>query len=76
MIHQVDFEEAKTHLRDLIEAAIKGEQVFIKKDDLFGVQLVPQKLPRFERQFGSAKGLIEMADDFDAPLDDFREYTG
>lgn len=25
-------------------------------------------------QFGSAKGMITMADDFDAPLEDFREY--
>ena len=25
-------------------------------------------------QFGSAKGKIKMADDFDAPLDDFKEY--
>jgi hypothetical protein len=24
--------------------------------------------------FGSAKGMIRMADDFDAPIDDFREY--
>jgi hypothetical protein len=26
------------------------------------------------RRFGSAKGLIEMAEDFDEPLEDFREY--
>lgn len=25
-------------------------------------------------QFGSAKGKIKMAPDFDAPLDDFKEY--
>ena len=25
-------------------------------------------------KFGSAKGLIEMKPDFDAPLDDFKEY--
>jgi predicted DNA-binding antitoxin AbrB/MazE fold protein len=27
------------------------------------------------RTFGSAKGLISIADDFDEPLEDFREYT-
>jgi hypothetical protein len=27
-----------------------------------------------ERKFGCAKGLIVMHDDFDAPLDDFKEY--
>lgn len=29
-----------------------------------------------KRRFGSMKGLVEyIADDFDAPLDDFKEYT-
>lgn len=27
-----------------------------------------------ERKFGCAKGLITMHDDFDAPLEDFKEY--
>ena len=26
------------------------------------------------RQFGSAKGMVKIADDFDEPLADFREY--
>lgn len=31
--------------------------------------------PAKERQFGTMKGLvIYMADDFDAPLDDFKDY--
>lgn len=27
-----------------------------------------------EREFGFAKGKIELSDDFDAPLDEFNEY--
>ena len=27
-----------------------------------------------ERKFGCAKGLIELAPDFDEPLDDFKDY--
>ena len=27
-----------------------------------------------EREFGCAKGQFRMADDFDAPLDDFKDY--
>ncbi len=27
-----------------------------------------------QRTFGSAKGLIKIAEDFDEPLEDFREY--
>ena len=35
----------------------------------------PDKPPKKARQFGSMKGLvIHMADDFDAPLDDFKDY--
>jgi uncharacterized protein (DUF433 family) len=29
---------------------------------------------RKPRQFGSARGQIRMSDDFDAPLDDFKDY--
>ncbi|HEX3532414.1 MAG TPA: DUF2281 domain-containing protein [Thermoanaerobaculia bacterium] len=28
-----------------------------------------------QRRFGSAKGLITIAEDFDAPLEDFKELT-
>jgi len=38
-------------------------------------QLRAYKKPPAKRQFGCMKGLvISMADDFDAPLDDFKEY--
>jgi antitoxin (DNA-binding transcriptional repressor) of toxin-antitoxin stability system len=73
-MYKVKLDEAKIRLLDLIEAAIKGEDVFILKDNQQTVQLVPVELPKRRPQFGSAKGLIEMADDFDAPLADFKEY--
>ncbi|MBV9468464.1 MAG: DUF2281 domain-containing protein [Abitibacteriaceae bacterium] len=70
----VTLDEAKTHLLDLIEAATAGEEVFIQKNEDVAVQLVPRTVKRRKRQFGSAKGLIAMAPDFDAPLEDFKEY--
>lgn len=39
------------------------------------VELTSSQRPTRRRQFGSAKGLITTADDFDAPLPDFAEYT-
>lgn len=33
-------------------------------------EATPKKIPKF----GCAKGTFKMADDFDAPLDDFRDY--
>jgi antitoxin (DNA-binding transcriptional repressor) of toxin-antitoxin stability system len=73
-MYQVTFDEAKGKLLALINAAIEGEQVLIFVDDQEVVQLVPVAPPERHPQFGSAKGLIKMANDFDAPLDDFAEY--
>ena len=73
-MQQVTLEEAVTHLSDLIEAAMRGEDVFITKDEQHSVQLVPRMSKKRTRHFGSAKGLIVMAEDFDAELPDFREY--
>lgn len=33
-----------------------------------------QQPPLQKRQFGAGKGLVIMADDFDEPLEDFKEY--
>jgi antitoxin (DNA-binding transcriptional repressor) of toxin-antitoxin stability system len=71
---QVGLDEAQKRLLDLIEAAMKGETVFIFKGKQEIVQLVPIKPLKRNPQFGSAKGLIEMTADFDAPLQDFEEY--
>lgn len=73
-MQQVSVDEAKTRLTDLIDAALKGESVSITIDDQQAVQLVPVPCQRRGGQFGSAKGQIWMSDDFDAPLEDFKEY--
>ena len=74
-MYQIKFDKAQTRLLDLIEAAIRGEDVFILKDDQQMVQLVPVEPSKRRPQFGSAKGLVVMADDFDAPLEDFNDYV-
>ena len=73
---QVSVEEAKLSLPDLIAKAINGETIFITQDGQQPVQLVPVPIQDIKRprQPGSAKGLIWMSDDFDAPLEDFKEY--
>ncbi|HVI46818.1 MAG TPA: DUF2281 domain-containing protein [Chitinophaga sp.] len=40
----------------------------------FLVQKSSVKKKKIIPQFGSAKGKIKMSPDFDAPLDDFKEY--
>jgi antitoxin (DNA-binding transcriptional repressor) of toxin-antitoxin stability system len=73
-MYQVTFNEAQGRLLALINAAMRGEQVLIFKDAQEVVQLVPVAPPKRQAQFGSAKGMITIAEDFDAPLEDFAEY--
>lgn len=58
-----------------IEQTILGEElVFIKDGQKYSVQLTVQKdnAPKVP-VFGCAKGQIKMADDFDEPLECFKE---
>ena len=75
---QVDLKEAQEHLLELVKRAAGGEEVVISEANKPLAKLisaVPSSSPSTrQRQFGSAKGLIEMADDFDEPLEDFKEY--
>lgn len=70
---KVSLEEATNRLRDLVDAVLRGESVVIVKDYQKAVRLVPA-ISGGRRRFGSAKGLIIMAKDFDAPLSDFDAY--
>ena len=50
---------------------MRGDEVVIVAENGSIARLVPATRPRF----GSAKGLITMSDDFDAPLADFADYV-
>jgi prevent-host-death family protein len=73
-MHEVDLKEAQIHLSDLIDEAIMGEEVVISKGERSVVRLVPVSGNGGHPIFGSAKGLVEVSEDFDAPLDDFQPY--
>ena len=73
-MQQVNIEQAKANLNILIKAALNGEEVVISQDEKSAVKLVPTSTVKPRPQFGSAKGKIRIADDFDAPLEDFAEY--
>ena len=73
-MYQIDLNEAKRHFVDLIDVALGGEEVVITQDDQPVLKLVRVVAPKARRKAGSAKGLITMASDFDAPLEDFRAY--
>lgn len=70
----VNVHEAKTHLSRLIEEALAGEEIVIARGNEPVVRLVLVESARPQRTLGWGKGQIQMAEDFDAPLDDFAEY--
>ncbi|MGD0949231.1 MAG: type II toxin-antitoxin system prevent-host-death family antitoxin [Candidatus Binatia bacterium] len=73
-MHAIDLNKAKAQLPELVESALGGEEVVLTRDDRPVVKLVPVAASKARPLFGSAKGLITIADDFDAPLEDFDEY--
>lgn len=70
---QVPLNEAAASLNDLVEAAINGEEVILLNGDRPVIKLTPIKSTKPNRQPGSAKGLIWISEDFDEPLEEFRE---
>ena len=73
-MYQIDLNEAKRHLADFIDIALGGEEIIITQDEKPVLTLMRVAAPKARRKAGSAKGLITMASDFDAPLEDFRAY--
>lgn len=74
-MYEVSVENTKSvQLNDLIDSVVKGEEVIFTQDDQPVAKLIAVKTKKPRPQFGSAKGLFVMADDFDAPLEDFDEY--
>ena len=70
----VNIHEAKTHLSRLIQESIDGEEIIIARGNKPIVRLVLVESARGEHTTGWAKGRVKMADDFDAPLEDFADY--
>jgi prevent-host-death family protein len=73
-MQSVDVTQVQTHLFNLLEQAASGEDVVITKDNQPFVKFVPVIQSQPYPKFGSAKGLIEIADDFDEPLEELRRY--
>jgi prevent-host-death family protein len=66
--------QAKTHLSRLLREVQAGEEVVIARGDTPLARLVPVVAAPLQRRFGTARGLVSIADDFDQPLADFDEY--
>ena len=73
--HAVELAQAEGRLASLIQEVGIGAEVVITRNGQPIARIVaattesgPDRVP------GSAKGLFTVPDDFDAPIEDFREY--
>ncbi len=71
---RIELNDAKSQLGTLIDVALGGEEVLITQDHEPVLKLVRVTKLIGCRKAGSAKGLIKLASDFDAPLEDFQSY--
>jgi len=73
----LSIQEAQAKLSDLVHGLALGEEVVLVENDRPIAKIVsaaeqPRRLPR---RPGTLRGtVLYMAPDFDAPLEDFREY--
>lgn len=72
----VTMQEASNQLSQLVKRAQAGEEIIISSETEPPVKLVPLVAtpPLKERRLGELKGKIWISDDFDAPLEDFKDY--
>lgn len=64
----VNIHEAKTHLSQLLQRVMAGEEIIVAKAGTPVARLVPFVAQLVQRLPGSAQGQIWIAPDFDAPL--------
>lgn len=70
----VTLDEAKAHLDTLIAGLQPGEELTITDQGQPLARITKAERTSWPCKAGSAAGKIHMAPDFDAPLEDFREY--
>jgi antitoxin (DNA-binding transcriptional repressor) of toxin-antitoxin stability system len=75
VMQKVNLKEAESRLGELIEEAARGEEIIIVRNDGSSFKILPMAVEKPFPKFGSAKGLVEMSDDFDEPLADFEDYA-
>ena len=71
---RVTVHQAKTHLSRLLRDVERGTEVVIVRRDEPVARLTAVSARRPARVIGRLKGLIRLAEDFDAPLPDVAEY--
>jgi antitoxin (DNA-binding transcriptional repressor) of toxin-antitoxin stability system len=71
----IDINQALPQIRELIEIASNGTEIVITDNEQPLVKLVSLKTSsKRSPLFGSDQDILVISDDFDEPLEDFRDY--
>ncbi len=71
----VTLQEAQARLPEFIANLQPGQEIVITRDSTPVARLTPQAPERKPRRAGTLKGsVLYMAPDFDAPLEEFKDY--
>ena len=74
-MNAVSVKEAKAKLSELIHKLKPGDEVIIMEKNVPVARLLSAATPSAQRKLGGLRGTVKyMASDFDAPLDEFKEY--
>ncbi len=73
-MQQIALKDAQNRLGELLGLVTLGKEIIIKKDDGSTFKILPVAQKKSTPKFGSAKGLIEISDNFDDFLEDFKDY--
>ena len=77
MAARVGMHEAKTHLSQLVERALAGEEIVLTRRGEPAVRLVPERsVDGFAALKGIWKGQVEIAEDFDQLPPDIARRLG
>jgi antitoxin (DNA-binding transcriptional repressor) of toxin-antitoxin stability system len=70
----IDLTTVPGRLRELVAEATQRGELLLTDGGEAVAKIVPLKPRRQPRRPGSARGLVHMAEDFDATPDDFKDY--
>jgi antitoxin (DNA-binding transcriptional repressor) of toxin-antitoxin stability system len=73
----ISIQQAQAQLPVLIHGLGPGQEVVITENNQPVARLVPLACSQRARQLGTLRGtVLHIAKDFDAPLEEFKEYMG
>ncbi len=71
----VAVEQAQKNFAKLIDDVTLGEHIVITRNHIPVAELIPVEHSQPKPLFGSAKGMLTISENFDAPIGDFQGYT-